>query len=249
MKTVRTISPLLALTTIFLGCAMSAPSGEPGSTSQVEQGAQVAKCQSVQAKDSLIATLMYDSWVVSYPLTRLSVDATGNIVGVSPPDLVQGDLDLINTVPDARASVARALKKVSGLPDYGMGGIAPSGDACTGVPAWTPSGSTTINTLAFGVTPTTNPASWKTTHQEFGKECGLLKSAGNVDIIDPPGDGSTNDPPSATVSPTGYVANAFGLCPSGTPVGSYCKLSYATGINWTGRGCQLYYGQLRCLVQ
>lgn len=246
MKTVLRISPMLALAAIVVGCsASSAPEG----TSQVAQASQVAKCQSVQAKDSLISALVYDSWLAGYPLTRLSVGAGGTIVGASPPDLVQGDLDLINAVPDAQASVTRALKKVSGLPDYGIGGIGAATDACTSVPAWTPTGTTTINTQSFAVTPTTNPASWKTTHQEFGKECALLKSAGDVDEVDPPGDGSTNDPPSATVSATGIVANAFGLCGTSNPAGTFCKLSYATGVNWTGRWCQVYSGQFRCVLK
>ena len=54
--------------------------------------------------------------------------------------------------------------------------------------------------------------------------------------------------PSVTVSASGVTANAFGICPTGSTVGSYCKLSYATGVNYTGRTCQIYYGSLRCLL-
>jgi len=48
----------------------------------------------------------------------------------------------------------------------------------------------------------------------------------------------------------GVTANAFGLCPAGTQVGTYCKLSYATGAYYSGdRWCQSYGGDLRCVLK
>jgi hypothetical protein len=228
-------------------CAVSEASNDP--VDSVSSAINPGQCNQVQAKDTLIAALVKDSWIVGYPLTRLSVNASGSIVGPSLPDVLAGDIDLINTVPAARASVAAALVKVTGLAEYGMAGIGPDTEACSGVPAWTPSGSTTVNTASNQVFPSgVNEPSWRTTHQEFGKECPLIKRLGNRDIIDPPGDGSTNLPSSQTVSASGVTANAYGLCAPGTAVNTYCKLSYATGVNYTGRTCQLYYGSLRCLL-
>jgi hypothetical protein len=232
---------------LFTACAVSSTSDEMiKSTSEAINPGQ---CNQVQPKDVLIAALVKDSWVAGYPLTRLSVAAGGTIVGISPPDVVAGDLDLINAVTDARVSVANAVASISGLPDYGIGGIGADTEACTGVPAWTPSGTTSVDTGSNQVFPTgVNAASWRDVHKAFGKECPLIKRLANRDIIDPPGDGSTSLPPSSTVSSTGVTANAFGLCPAGTPVGTYCKLSYSTGVNYTGRKCQNYYGSLRCLL-
>jgi hypothetical protein len=237
-----------------LGCGstdQNSPTETVLSTSQAVDNAPVPNgiCKQAQPKDILIAQLVKDSWLAHYPLTRLSVSASGDITGPALPETLAGDLEIINTVPEARESVARALRKVTGLPEYGTAFIGPDIDACSGVPAWSPNGTVTVNTTANEVqTGGVNDNSWRTTHKEFGQECPLIKRTGNRDIIDPPGDGSTNDPPSATVSATGIRANAYGLCASGTPVGSFCKLSYATGVNWTGRNCQFYYGSLRCVL-
>lgn len=207
------------------------------------------QCNQAVAKDVLIAQLVKDSWVAAYPLTRLYADASGAITGPSLPDLLIGDLDLINSITEARESVARALVKVTGLPEYVIQGIGAETEACMGIPAWTPSGPTTVNTTSIEVIAgPVNHDSWRDTQKEFGKECPLIKRIGNKDIVDPPGDGSTNDPPSATVSASGVTANAFGICPTGTTTGTFCKLGYATGINYTGRSCQVYYGSLRCLL-
>jgi hypothetical protein len=131
-----------------------------------------------------------------------------------------------------------------------MQGMSMDLPACIlGVPAWTPTGTTTVYTGQNLVFPSgVNTSSWRTTHREFAKECPLVRAILNTDAIDPPGDGSTSLPPSTTVSATGVTANAYGLCPAGTPSMTYCKLSYATGVNWTGRKCTLYYGSMRCLL-
>lgn len=245
---ITTVSCVLAaLSALPLGCSVA--DVESGSVDTTEQALPPGQCNQATAKDVLIAQLVKDSWIANYPLTRLSTNASGSIVGPSLPDLIAGDLDIINTVPDARTSVSNALANVSGLPEYVMLGMGPDTAACTAIPAWTPSGSTTVDTTSNEVfAGATNYSSWRTAHQEFGKECPLVKCIGNKDIIDPPGDGSTNAPPSVTVSATGVTANAFGICPTGTAVGTYCKLSYATGVNYTGRSCQVYYGSLRCLL-
>jgi len=238
---------LAALTALSLGCAVGTENNE--SVDALSQALPPGQCNQATAKDVLVAQLVKDSWLANYPLTRLSTDASGAIVGPNLPDLIAGDLEIINTVPDARASVAKALAKVSGLPDYVMLGMGPEVAACTAIPAWTPGGSTTVDTTSNEVfAGATNYASWRDVHQEFGKECPLIKRIGNKDIIDPPGDGSTNAPASITVSATGVSANAFGICPTGSTIGTFCKLSYATGVNYTGRYCQAYYGSLRCLL-
>lgn len=245
---ITTVSCVLAaISALPLGCSVGTE--ESGSVDTLSQALPPGQCNQATAKDVLIAQLVKDSWVANYPLTRLSTDASGSIVGPSLPALIAGDLDIINTVPAARTSVSNALANVTGLPEYVMLGMGPDTAACTAIPAWTPGGSTIVDTASNEVFPgTTNYNSWRTTHQEFGKECPLVKRIGNKDIIDPPGDGSTNDPPSATVSASGVTANAFGICPTGTTVGTYCKLSYATGVNYTGRTCTTYYGSLRCLL-
>jgi hypothetical protein len=237
----------VALCAIAQGCsAGDARDEQPGANVQELPPGQ---CNQATAKDVLIAALVKDSWVTGYPLTRLYEDAAGLITGPGLPDLLVGDLEIINTVPDARESVARALEKSSGLPDYEMQGMGPDVEACFTIPAWTPTGTTTVDTVSNEVFPgSVNYDSWRTVHKEFGKECPLVKRVGNRDIVDPPGDGSTNSPPSLTVSATGVTTNAFGICPTGTTVGSYCKLSYASGVNYTGRTCQVYYGSLRCLL-
>lgn len=206
-------------------------------------------CLISQPKDVLIADLVKDSWRAKYPLTRLSVGPNGVISGPNLPPIIAGHLDLINNVEVARASVARALAPVSGLPDYGMGAMSADLISCLSVPAWTPSGTTYVSTTQNLVFPTgANLSSWRAVHREFGRECPLVRSLLNTDVIDPPGDGSTDAPPSETVSATGVVANAYGLCATGTPMGTFCKLSYAAGVNWTGRSCQYYYGHHRCLL-
>jgi hypothetical protein len=237
----------VALCMVLQGCSAGDANDEPigASVHEIPPG----QCNQATAKDVLIAALVKDSWMVGYPLTRLYQASNGQITGPNLPALIAGDLEIINSVTAARESVARALVKSSGLPDYGMGGMGPDTDACFSVPAWTPSGTTTVNTTANEVFPTSvNYDSWRTVHKEFGKECPLIKRNGNRDIIDPPGDGSTNAPPSLTVSAKGVAANAYGICPTGATINSYCKLSYATGVNYTGRSCQVYYGSLRCLL-
>jgi hypothetical protein len=241
------IGCLLALSTLPSACSADIDKGGPIESNS--QSVTPGLCQQAQPKDILIAGLVKDSWMVGYPLTRLSVNAAGSVVGPSLPDVLAGDLEIINSVDAARESVVRALQKIGTLPDYGMNGMGPDTEACQGIPAWTPTGTTTVDTTANQVFPSgVNAASWTTVHREFGKECPLIKRVGNRDIVDPPGDGSTMLPPSQTVSSSGVTANAYGLCPTGTPVGTYCKLSYATGVNYSGRKCQLYYGSLRCLV-
>lgn len=233
---------------LAVGCGASG-SGTDEPVGSVSSAINPGQCNQAQPKDVLIAQLVKDSWIASYPLTQLSVDANGVIVGNAAPDLVAGDLDLINNVPDAHDSVVRALSKLGGLADYGMSGIGADTDACTGIPAWTPNGTTAVDTSSNAVFPSgVNADSWTKVQKEFGKECPLIKRLANRDIVDPPGDGSTNLPPSQTVSSTGVTANAFGICPTGTFPDTYCKLSYATGINYTGRSCQYYYGSLRCLL-
>ncbi len=249
MRHLRQLATVAILCGSALSAACSNASDSDEAVDSVASEINPGLCNIVQPKDILIAALVRDSWVASYPLTRLSVDASGAIVGPSLPDVLAGDIDLINSVPEARASAAAAVAKISGLPEYGMSGIGPDTEACSAVPAWTPSGTTTIATTSNQVFPSgVNADAWREVQKEFGKECPLVKRLANRDIIDPPGDGSTNLPPSETVSSTGVTANAFGLCPADTAVGTYCKLSYATGVNYTGRSCQLYYGSLRCLV-
>jgi hypothetical protein len=238
---------LAAICAFPLGCSVDAQESE--SVDTATQALPPGQCSQAEAKDVLITQLVKDSWIAGYPLTRLSTNASGAIVGPNLPDLIAGDLELINAVADARSSVATALVKVSGLPDYVILGIGDETDACVDVPAWTPTGTTTINTTSIEVfAGTTNYDSWLETQKQFSKVCSLIKRIANQDLVDPPGDGSTNNPPSATVSASGVQANAFGICPSGSTVGTYCKLSYATGVNYTGRKCQSYSGSLRCLV-
>jgi hypothetical protein len=206
-------------------------------------------CLFARAKDTLIAELVKDSWRVGYPLTRLYVNADGSVSGANLPDLLQGELDVINTVEPARASVAAAVAQISGLPDYVMNGMSAALPSCLSVPAWTPNGTTSVATTFNEVFPgTTNIASWRATHAAFGAECPLVRSLLNTDAVDPPGDGSTNSPPSSSVSASGVRANSYGLCSGDAWEGRHCKLSYASGVNWTGRKCQTYYGNLRCLL-
>lgn len=239
---------VLAATCVLpLGCSAGVQTDESGD--HASQAIAPGFCKQAVGKDILIAQLVKDSAVTGYPLTRLATDANGAIVGVNLPDEVAGDLEIINSVAEARESVARALDKVSGLPEYVSAGLGPDTEACTGIPAWTPNGNTTVDTTSNEIfVGETNHDSWVKVQDAFSKECPLVKRLANKDIIDPPGDGSTNNPPSQTVSATGVVANAFGNCPSYTYPGTYCKLSYATGVNYTGRACQSYYSSLRCLL-
>lgn len=236
-----------AIGALALGCSAGTDNTE--SVDTLSQALPPGHCSQAVAKDVLIAQLVKDSWITSYPLTRLYTDASGAVVGPSLPDAVAGDLEIINTIPEARQSVSKALKKVTGLADYVPIGLGQDEPACTGIPAWTPNGTTTVNTTSNEtIADATNFDSWLETQKQFSKECPLIKRIANKDTVDPPGDGSTNDPPSATVSDVGVTANSWGLCPSGTSVGTFCKLSYATGVNYTGRMCMLYYGSTRCLL-
>lgn len=251
MKRTNAVGLSLLLMTIGLSLASCSAAEDTAETeaSSVSALTPPGQCTRAEAKDPLIAQLVKDSWVVGYPLTRLSVAADGSVVGTNAPDVIAGNLDVINSLPEARDSLARAVAEFSGLPDYQMGGIGDDTEACPAVPMWTPSGVVTIATTANQVFASGERGdSWRDVHQALGKECPLVKRIANRDVIDPPGDGSTNLPTSSTVSSYGVTANAFGLCPEGTAVGTFCKLSYATGVNYTGRTCQYYYGKLRCLV-
>jgi hypothetical protein len=242
---------MLAAVPVVAGCG--APlDGEDATETDVAE-AELTRveemCAAVQPTDVIIADLVKTSWDVKYPLTRLRVAANGQITGPSLPPALVGQLEVLNTIPEARDAVATALVKVSGLPDYGMVRTASEVPFCASVPAWSPNGTIAISTTAIRVFPsTTNRSSWETTSAEFGKVSRLVRPFSMRDIVDPPSDGSTSAPPSATVSATGYVANSFGVCPSTAPVGAYCKLSTATGSNFSGRKCVLYYGQKRCLL-
>lgn len=229
-----------------LGCGATDGTEPVG---MVSSPAIEAKCGQSDQYDMLIADLMHASLKAKFSLTQLYADGEGIIQGPEGmPEAIQGQLDLINQVPEAQADVASALEKVSGEPVYTILGDEFYAEACTDVPAWTPDGPTTINTHSVLVHPGNNSDSWRNAHKEFGKVCPLIKRNADADLVDPPGDGSTNLPSSSTVSVTGVVANAYGLCPVFAPIGTYCKLSYATGINWTGRKCQLYTGYKRCLL-
>lgn len=248
LNRVSFVCAFLAAAAVTVGCSVA-----PEGTDQIDSTSEElnpGQCNQAEPKDVLIASLVKNSWLAGYPLTRLSVDASGNVVGAAAPELVQGDLDIVNSVPEARDSVVAALADIVGLPDYVPAGMGPEVPSCEGVPAWSPNG--------IVMTPTTeheyftdgvNDASWRKVHMAFGKQCPLVKRLGNRDIVDPPGDGSTNLPVSETVSSTGVRANALQLCPSGTPVGTYCKLYSSTGVNYTGRTCQLYYGRLICALE
>lgn len=238
---------LAAIFALPLGCSVGAEGSE--SVDTATQALPPGQCSQAVAKDVLIAQLVKDSWITHYPLTRLSKSANGSIVGPSLPDEMAGDLELINTIVDARDSVARALVKISGLPDYVPQGIGAETGACTDIPAWTPSGTTRVDTTSIEVIAgSANFDSWLEVQKQFGKECPLIKRIANKDLVDPPSDGSSSLPPSSTVSAIGVRANAFGLCTS-VQVGSFCKLSYATGVNWDkARICQTYSGAVRCVL-
>ncbi len=233
---------------VELGVAPSDPSipnTDEIESASSEASKEPAACGRVKPHDVYVAQLVKDSWFVKYPLTRLSVAADGTIVGDGAPDMILGDLEVINLIPAARKDVARAVKEIAGLPDYGMRRIGPDKPLCSSVPAITPSGIVSVSTYANRVVPDgLNQASWTATHTAFGKQCLLVRRVGDRDIIDPPGDGSTNSPVSATVSATGVRADVFGRC---SCPWCYCKLSYATGVNYTGRLCLRYNSQWRCL--
>jgi hypothetical protein len=247
-KSIFAATIVLSVSAIAIGCASEEP-GDRDVDSLAQHADTNIKCDDVTEKDILIADLVKHSVVADYPLTRLYEDAGGDITGPAMPDLVAGAVELVNMHANARASVAQALVKVSGEPDYGHVEIStdPPIPECEVVP--TPWGSTAATESYLVIGAGTADGSWKTSYKEFGKQCPLVKFHAANDMIDPPGDGSTNLPPSRTVSATGVVANAWGLCPAGTPEGTHCKLSYATGINWTGRRCTNYWGALRCLVE
>jgi hypothetical protein len=232
----------------FLGCAGTDPAEPLG---MVSAASQDAKCSQAQPYDILIADLMHFSAQENFSLTHLSANASGYIVAdEAMPDAVAGQVGLINTVSEARASLAEGLRKVSGLPAYTIAEWTLESAACTGLLAWSSPEPVITDTESYRVVPGENPDSWTTTHREIGKVCPLVKRVANADVYDPASDGSTNRPPSSTVSATGVKANAFGLCPSGSRVGTWCKLSYATGINWNeARWCQTYGGYLRCVLR
>ncbi|MGC4064745.1 MAG: hypothetical protein QM784_08905 [Polyangiaceae bacterium] len=238
---------LAAISVFPLGCSMDAQESE--SVDSVTQALPPGQCNRAEAKDVYIAQLVKDSWLTGYPLTRLSSDASGAIVGPNLPDAVAGDLEIINSIEAARVAVAKALVKVTGLPEYVIEGTGEEIAACVGIPAWTPTGETTVDTTSIEIlVGATNQDSWLETQKQFSKVCSLIKRTANRDFVDPAGDGSTNNPPSATVSASGVRANAFGNCPTGIQQDTFCKLSYATGINYTGRTCRLYNGATRCLL-
>jgi hypothetical protein len=233
--------------TLVLGCGAPDDSGsEPLGT--VSNAAYHIQCNQVEPSDVLVSELVLLSLNEGYSLTLLYEDAAGNIAGTSMPDAVAGQVELINTVPEAQANVLDALDEVSGEDDYTVSSLTKvAGETgCTDLEAWTPTGTTLIDTPVFDATGT-EPL--EDVLKEFGKVCPLVKNQGtNKGYVDPAGDGSTNLPPSSTVSATGVTANAWGLCPSSASTGTYCKLYYATGVNYTGRKCQYYYGYKRCLL-
>jgi hypothetical protein len=238
---------LAAICAFPLGCTMDSQESEP--VDSVTQALPPGQCSQAEAKDVLITQLVKDSWLDAYPLTRLSTDANGLIVGPSLPDAVAGDLEIINSVEEARAAVATALADVTGLAEYEIAGVGSESPACTSIPAWTPEGETIINTTSLAlIVGSTNAKSWKKTQDSFSKVCSLIKKVGNDDFVDPAGDGSTNDPVSSTVRATGVTANAYGYCPTGASSGTYCKLSYATGVRFAGRSCRYYANAMRCLL-
>jgi hypothetical protein len=246
-KVIFAATIVVSASSIVFGCASSGSDDTELNAVAQQYGPAHIDCSKAEPKDILIAELVKHSVIANYPLTRLFVDTNGDIVGPNVPDLVGGSLELVNALPEARASVAQALVKVTGEPDYGTVSLGAGVPECDSVP--TPWGSTTPTESNLVSGPGILDDSWKLAHKEFGKQCPLVKRHGNSDWVDPPGDGSTNLPPSDTVSATGVVADAWGLCPTGTPVTTHCKLSYATGINWTGRRCANYWGYLRCLPE
>ncbi|MBN1918931.1 MAG: hypothetical protein JW889_13575 [Verrucomicrobia bacterium] len=233
---------------MFLGCGGTDSTESIG---LVSSASQEAKCGQAVPHDILIAELMHFSVQESFSLTHLYADASGDIVADIPmTQLVEGQVGLINTVPEARAALAQGLDKVSGLPPYTIAEWGWHEAACTDLLAWSLPEPVVTNTDSYYVVPGENPDSWTTAHKEVGKVCPLVKRVANQDVYDPPNDGSTNLPPSSTVSGSGVKANAFGLCPTGTVTSTWCKLSYAVGINWNkARWCQAYYGNQRCVLK
>ena len=249
MKAVFAGSIVVSACALAIGCSSDIRDQDEMSTIGQKYGPAHIDCSQAEPKDVLIAELVKHSVIANYPLTRLYADANGDITGPALPDLVAGSLEVINSVPEAKTSVADALVKVSGEPDYGSVSLGAGVPECDEVRAWVPGGEIVTSTTSNLVSgPGVDDDSWKLAHKEFGKECPLVKRHGDSDWVDPPGDGSTNDPPSDTVSATGVRADAFGLCPSGTAYGTYCMLSYATGINYEGRKCTNYWGYNRCLL-
>ena len=171
------------------------------------------------------------------------------------PDLIAGQGEDPNDDPNlelARSDIANALDelKTKTSNHYTVAEHVYFEDACEDVPAW-PEGVILPKTESWKVVPGEDEESqdaWKWTHKKFGKYCPLVKDNTNVTLVDPAGDGSTNDPPSSTVSANGVKALSNGLCPAYAPYGTYCKLSYATGVNWTGRKCKYWYSAKRCVL-
>ena len=227
-------------------------------------------CKPVQKQTepyhSLIIDLMDTSVHEGFSLTELRVDTDGAIVA-DVEDLetdypgtftALGDIngEDANGGEDepalARAAMAEALDEMfkhGPLPPYAVAAPPECEPFCEGIPAYSvpENVNTTTRLCTVTVTPETED-SWDTTRKALHQIVPALKDLGNEDSYDP-GDGSTNRAPSSTVSATGVVANAYGICPSWAPVGTYCKLSYATGINWTGRWCQFLGGRKRCLLK
>lgn len=252
MPWTRQIGAACLVSLVPFACnGLDEPSSEP--VDSISAAAYHVKCEQVEPTDILISELFLFSLMENYSLTRLGVDESGNVVGEDMPDLVAGQVELVNAVPEAKADLVEALGEIAGEPAYDVSSVTRVDEAlaCNDLEVWSATGNTFIDTEVFevAVTPETWEA-WDTVHKEIGKVCPLAHRQGvNKDYVDPAGDGSTNLPQSSTVSTTGVRANAFGLCPTGTATGTYCKLSYATGVNWTGRWCQTYYGQLRCLLK
>lgn len=252
MYRTRPIGAALSLSLVTFACS-AAHEVSPEQTASVSSAVYHVKCNQVEPTDILISELVHFSVMSDYSLTLLGVDGSGNVEGDSMPDLVAGQVELINTVPTAKADLVEALENISGEPAYTIEEVneVPDLTGCSELEVWTPNGTTFVDTPVFEVvaSPETWDA-WDDVHKEIAKVCPLVNRHGtDKDLVDPAGDGSTNLPPSETVSSTGVRANAFGICPAGTATGAYCMLSYATGINWTGRWCQPYYGQLRCVLK
>jgi len=256
MHSKRYLGVFCALGLAAMACGATNETDSQEQLGSVSSASQDAKCGQAEPHDILISELFYDSVITNYSLTKLFVDGVGNIDGTDMPDLVAGQVGRINMVAAAKADVADALDKVTGLPAYTIAGYTHYAEACTDLEAltWDEEGeltTTLTDTDSFEVTAATNYDSWADTHKEFGKVCPLVKRVGTdgKDTVDPPCDGSTNDPPSSTVSATGVVANAFGNCLSTTPSWTPCKLYYATGVNWTGRVCLWVSGVKQCVLR
>jgi hypothetical protein len=237
-----------------LGCGAT----DGGNTVGFVQSAKL-NCNPVRVQSEpfhmLIVDLMHRSVMDHVSLTQLYVGADGSIQfdgELNPESATAGALEMINGEDDecalARQAIVEALTDMGSLPPYEVIGMECE-PFCDGVPAYSVPENVEAKTelCTVTVTPETE-ASWDATHKAFGKVCPGLKKLASSNDFDPAGDGSTNDPPSSTVSATGVKALSNGLCPAYAPVGTYCKLSYASGTNWTGRKCKYWYGAKRCLL-